>query len=786
MVVLMHTHAMAPLSRVRLVLASVGPCLVLALGATGCRQQPAPSTAREQTAQTAEAFEVVETTIRDIHSAIRSNRLTCRDLVQAYVDRAAAYNGNCTRLVTENGGATPAVPGVVRAGKPVQFPTDTVPASAILPNLDEYAGLPIEYGRMEPTQSDPSVFQQYGMRVGIPDAGQLNALETLNLRGERSVTCKADCDRHPSQGALPAQCPSTCEAFRQQPDALERAAQLDAEFGNAPDLEKLPLYCIPFSFKNWYDSKDMRSTGGNDVAFAMDAPPVDSTVVATLREKGAIVYAVANAQQIDLTTRGPARAVSVLPNGNYALSAWSGQACNPYDTERVPRGTSSGSAVAVSANLVTCSICEQGAASCMSPASKNNIVNLLTTKGILTDGGLNSQRIGDRAGIHCRSVEDAVTVLDTLKGYRSRDMFTAIPRSMIPEQPYRSALVTEAAVESKPLAGVRIGVVREFMVKHGPNDAAISDLIDKEIKTVLRDRLGAELVESIDPLYPDDPDVENMKYSFSHALAEILAHNVPEYLWQRTNEGDLEFAVPGWDVTTVDYAVALALGKAPLSAQLNLRRISSGLDNTKSPFTVAKYLAERGDTRIVDWGSWVANAKWRDDGERAGSQNAVNMQDLRAPEGTMSYLKMRTVLQHVVLKVMYENDIDVFVNPETTLPPLKIGGPAEPTVNNRGSNSCCSTFTALLGGPEIEVPAGYNQVVYEPKFALSSDRTRYISVAGEEPSQLRVPMPVSMMFWAGPGSEPALIRAASAYEVATRHRVPPKAFGPLATRPETD
>ena len=54
---------------------------------------------------------------------------------------------------------------------------------------------------------------------------------------------------------------------------------------------------------------------------------------------------------------------------------------------------------------------------------------------------------------------------------------------------------------AKPLKGVRVGIVREFMVKHTKNDEAISDQIDKEIKTVLRDKLGAELVESVDPLY---------------------------------------------------------------------------------------------------------------------------------------------------------------------------------------------------------------------------------------------------------------------------------------------
>ena len=89
---------------------------------------------------------------------------------------------------------------------------------------------------MEPTASDPAVQQQYGMIVGIPNAGQLRALGMLNVRGERSVTCKGDFDRHPSKGPLPAGAPAVCEEFRKQPDALERAAELDAQYGRNPDL----------------------------------------------------------------------------------------------------------------------------------------------------------------------------------------------------------------------------------------------------------------------------------------------------------------------------------------------------------------------------------------------------------------------------------------------------------------------------------------------------------------------------------------------------------------------
>ena len=189
-----------------------------------------------------------------------------------------------------------------------------------------------------------------------------------------------------------------------------------------------------------------------------------------------------------------------------------------------------------------------------------------------------------------------------------------------------------------------------------------------------------------------------------------------------------------------------------------------------------KYLHDRGDARVRDWAGWVANAKWESEAQRAGAENAMSDQDPRQDPGTVSYLKMQSVLRLIVLKVMYENRIDVFVNPENTLPPYKLGGPTEPVVRNRDTASCCSYFTALLGGPEIDVPAGYTQVVYEPQFVLSPDKKSYRSVTGTVRSTLRHPMPISLMLWGGPGAEPALIRAASAYEAATHHRVPPKAF----------
>src|SRR6478735_4692585 len=105
------------------------------------------------------------------------------------------------------------------------------------------------------------------MITGIQHGKQLNALATLNIRGERSVTCRGDFDRHPSQGPLPPGAPPVCEVFRHLPDALERAAELDARYGQNPDLDKMPMYGVVFSFKDPFDTKDMRTTAGGDAAY---------------------------------------------------------------------------------------------------------------------------------------------------------------------------------------------------------------------------------------------------------------------------------------------------------------------------------------------------------------------------------------------------------------------------------------------------------------------------------------------------------------------------------------
>lgn len=736
-------------------------------------------------------FQVDEASIDAIHRAIQSGATTCKGVVQAYLDRAKAYNGICTQLVTQDGTSIAAVKGRVRAGAALNFPSQTLAASSFLPRLDQYQGLPLDLGRMEATISDPGVQQQYGMITGLANAGQLNALETLNLRGERSVSCKAECDLHPSKGKLAASCPAACDALRKLPDALERAAELDAQYGRKPDLARLPMYCATISVKNWYDVKDIRSTGGNDVNYAVDVPPDDSTMVANLRDKGAIVYAVTIAAEVGYGGDEPKKpGRNMIGDSGQVRSSWAGQTCNPYDTTRTPGPSSGGAGVSVSANLVTCAVCETTGGSCREPANQNAVASFVTTKGLTSeDGSATAQHINHRPGALCRTLGDAARVIDAMRSpadgaFDSKDMFTAVPRALEASAPYARYVLDEARLKTqkKPLQGLRIAVVREYMVKHTPNDAAISDRVDAEIKQVLRDQLGAAIVESIDPLYPDDPAIPNMAYSFARAFGETIAFNAPEYFFQMSgqmNGKEPEFAVPGYDVRTRDYQVKLAMGQAPLSDKLNMRRIISGLDNTdRSAFSMAKYLAERGDARVFDWASYAANSKWRSEAEAVEAQNgaAANLQDIRATRG-IDRIKMQTVFRMAILKAMRENRIDLFVHPNVGLPQWKIGIDREPAV--AGRTAAGPSITDLLGAPEVIVPAGFDDTVYEPQYQLSEDRKSYKLVTGTQRSRMAKAMPFSINFWAGPGDEPVVLKAASAYEAATKHRRPPSAFGPL-------
>src|SRR5712691_4560939 len=489
-------------------------------------------------------FRLEEATIDELHAAIQAGETNCVAVVRRYIERARAFNGVASLLVTEDGGQIPEASGAVRAGAPLAFPTDTVKAATIFPDLDKYRGPPLEFGRMEASASDPSVEQQYGMIVGRAEAAQLNALSTLNIRGERSVTCKGEFDRHPSEGPLPPGAPPVCEMFRHLPDALERAAELDACYGRNPDLAAMPMYGVVFSFKDPFDTKDMRTNAGGDAAYDIDFTARDHVLVEQLRNKGAIIFAKAVNTEYNGRAGDPGgrhKPAKVLPSTlGYQRSTWGGNPSNPYDTTRAASlGSSSGSALSVSINLVMASLGEETRASTRGPANHNAVALILPHKAML---GFNGGAIGadiycDRTGILCRTIADCARVLDALKDtvdgyYDPRDPFTTVPRSSVLSTPYASHAKMPGAPGT--LAGMRLGIVRESMV-YPPGSKAEEPSVTaaaKEIKAILGDRLGATLVESSHPLWKRDPDVELMTTDFGRALAQLVPLIMPDLLFR--------------------------------------------------------------------------------------------------------------------------------------------------------------------------------------------------------------------------------------------------------------
>ena len=294
-----------------------------------------------------EEFDLEEATIADIQSAIRAGHLTAEQLVEFYLARIKAYNGTC-----------------VNQPEGILGPVTT-----------------------------------------IPDAGQINALATLNLRPATRVRWGFDSRKARSMTDDDDDDPA-------MPDALETARALDAHFEATGEFVG-PLHGVVTAIKDQYDTFDMRTTSGADAFYANDRPPDDATFVRRLREAGAIIIAKSNLGEF----------ASAIPR-----SAFGGTFCNPYDTERSPGGSSSGSGSAVGANLVTCAIAEETGSSIRSPAHANNSVGISATQELVSRDGMIQQGINTRVGPICRTVEDAARVLDRHRGLRSEGRAHGVQR----------------------------------------------------------------------------------------------------------------------------------------------------------------------------------------------------------------------------------------------------------------------------------------------------------------------------------------------------------------------
>lgn len=254
------------------------------------------------------------------------------------------------------------------------------------------------------------------------------------------------------------------------PDALTLADQLDAE--RRAGRVRGPLHGIPVLLKDNIATADKMETTAGSLALVGLKPPRDAHLVTRLREAGAVILGKTN--------------LSEWANfrGERSVSGWSGrggQTLNPYVLDKSPSGSSSGSAVAVAANLCVVAIGTETHGSILSPSRVCGIVGFKPTVGLVSRSGVIPIAAAfDTAGPMARTVRDAALVLAALAGADGRDEATrALPSELLEK--------LRTPPRAGALKGARIGVVRGAGTPAG--DAMLASALD-----VLRAG-GAEVIE---------------------------------------------------------------------------------------------------------------------------------------------------------------------------------------------------------------------------------------------------------------------------------------------------
>ncbi|HEX4366241.1 MAG TPA: hypothetical protein VH023_05400, partial [Rhodopila sp.] len=463
-------------------------------------------------------------------------------------------------------------------------------------------------------------------------------------------------------------------------------------------------------------------------------------------------------------------------------------------------------------NMVMISLGEETRASCRGPSNHNSVALLLPHKAMIAfDGGaIGADIYCDRSGIHARRIGDAAKVLDAMKDpvngyYDPRDPYTTVPRSSVLHTGY--APHAEMSGEPNALSGVRIGVIRESMLNPGTiHVEPITTAAALEIKTVLGGKLGATLVESRDPVWVPDPDMEQMETDFRTALARLVPVFMPELLFRLGDDGRPVFSdfaaaiqptefMPGkvfgsGVMAPIDYMVEMAEGRIAPPSNLDIATVQHQELAMSFRFHIPQYLTRRAadwkklgfSETMVGFPELNARSKFWGDDQRAAFKNWEEVTDPRnalgGRQGVDERIMLRELLRRVDMMVLLENRLDALVRLHTPLPPGKIGGAIEP--GTPGNLRPETLYGPNAGLTEVLIPAGYVKTVYDPVFKLSADGKRYIPTLSDEPTTVADPgMPFSLVFRAEPGCEDVLLKIASAYEAASMRRVPPPAFGPL-------
>lgn len=288
------------------------------------------------------------------------------------------------------------------------------------------------------------------------------------------------------------------------PEAPKQARRLDSMY-EASGTFVGPLHGVPVLLKDNIDYKGMPTTVGTN-ALKNNIPEFSSPLAVQLEAAGAIVLGKAN--------------LSELANFHSTISSsgWSpvgGQVKNPYDLSRNPCGSSSGSGVAVAANLCVLAIGTETNGSITCPANNNGIVGIKPTVGLISRTGIFPiSYTQDTGGPMTRTVSDAAKALGTMVGADDLDGKTTQP-DRIAHTDYTTFLDTAS------LKGKRIGVYQSAMNDHFQLQEVWRDaLVDLQIQ-------GAELVYLDQPIADDatGPSYEVMLYEYRQGVNAYFAQN---------------------------------------------------------------------------------------------------------------------------------------------------------------------------------------------------------------------------------------------------------------------
>ena len=262
-------------------------------------------------------------------------------------------------------------------------------------------------------------------------------------------------------------------------DAANALAQARAADARRARGDAGPLTGVPIAHKDIFVTDFARtalpSTAGSRI-LAGYASPFDATVVARLAAAGTVTLGKLNCDEFAMGSANENSAYGVVRN--------------PWDLQRVPGGSSGGSAAAVAARLVPAATGTDTGGSIRQPASFTGITGIKPTYGVCSRYGMIAFASSlDQAGPLARSAADCALLLSSMGGFDERDATSA----QRPAQDYHAAMLAPrpGASATRPLQGLRVGLPREFF------PAALAADVEGAVRGALAEleKLGAALVE---------------------------------------------------------------------------------------------------------------------------------------------------------------------------------------------------------------------------------------------------------------------------------------------------